>query len=130
MAFSVNGVPIFGPEDGPGGDAVVSNEGAYEEDRQQIWLGLCHGHSGPGGAYHYHADANCAHWHPDLSQSETWIDYDINNSRSISNHSAIIGFAFEGYAIYGFVGFDSNGNTKEMTSSYRCEFWVYDRWLD
>ena len=32
IAIAINGVPIFGPEDGPGGDAVASNEGVYEED--------------------------------------------------------------------------------------------------
>ncbi len=121
IAISVNGVPFFGPEDGPGGDAVAGNEGAYEEDRQNVWLGLCHGHSGPNGMYHYHADANCVHWHVDESAGETWLDYSIISSRSGSEHSAIVGFAFDGYPIYGFVGWDENGETKEMTSSYRLK---------
>ncbi|SVD56099.1 uncharacterized protein METZ01_LOCUS408953, partial [marine metagenome] len=33
VAVSVNGVPFFGPEDGPGGDAVAFHHGYYEEDR-------------------------------------------------------------------------------------------------
>jgi len=121
VAFSVNGVPIFGPEDGPGGDAVAGHEGAYEEDRQHIWLGICHGHSGPGGQYHYHADANCAHWHPDEESDQTWRDYNIDSSRSLSEHSAIVGFAFDGYPIYGFAGWDEEGNVSEMKSSYRLK---------
>ena len=121
VAFAVNGVPIFGPEDGPGGDAVAGHEGEYEEDRQHIWLGICHGHSGPGGAYHYHADANCAHWHPDEDSNQTWRDYSIDSSRSLSEHSPIVGFAFDGYPIYGFVGWNDEGNISEMKSSYRLK---------
>ena len=121
VGFSVNGVPIFGPEDAPGGDAVAGQEGAYEEDRQHIWLGICHGHSGPGGTYHYHADANCAHWHPDEENNQTWRDYSIDSSRTLSRHSDIVGFAFDGYPIYGFVGWDEEGNISEMKSSYRLK---------
>ena len=119
IAFAVNGVAIYGPEDGPGGDAVAGQEGAYEEDRQHVWLGLCHGHSGPGGEYHYHADANCVHWHPEGEQ--TWLNYSMESSRTAAEHSPIIGFALDGYSIYGFVGWDENGEVSEMTSSYRLK---------
>ncbi|PDH25269.1 MAG: hypothetical protein CND29_00625 [Marine Group II euryarchaeote MED-G36] len=121
VAVAVNGVPIFGPEDGPGGDAVANQEGEYEEDRQEVWLGICHAHSGPGGEYHYHADANCMHWHADEDNGETWADYNMESSRTVSEHSPIIGFAFDGYPIYGFVGWDEDGDTKEMTSSYKLK---------
>ena len=119
IAFAVNGIAIYGPEDGPGGDAIAGQEGAFEEDRQHIWLGICHGHSGPGGEYHYHADSNCVHWHPE--ENQTWEDYSINSSRTLSEHSGIVGFAFDGYPIYGFVGWDENGGIKEMTSSYKLK---------
>ena len=119
VAFAVNGVAIYGPEDGPGGDAVAGQEGAYEEDRQHIWMGLCHGHSGPGGEYHYHADGNCMHWHPEENQD--WLDYNLESSRSVSEHSPIVGFALDGYPIYGFVGWDNEGQVAEMTSSYRLK---------
>ena len=119
IAFAVNGVAIYGPEDGPGGDAVAGNEGAYEEDRQHVWLGLCHGHSGPGGEYHYHADGNCIHWHPEDEQ--TWLNYSMESSRTVTEHSPIVGFALDGYPIYGFVGWDEDGETSEMTSSYRLK---------
>ena len=120
IAFAVNGVPIFGPEDGPGGDAVALHEGAYEEDRQHIWLGLCHGHSA-GGQYHYHADSNCMHWHPDEENGESWSDYSIESSRNVTSHSPIVGFALDGYPIYGFVGWDADGNVTEITSSYKLK---------
>ena len=119
IAFAVNGVAIYGPEDGPGGDAVAGHEGAYEEDRQEIWLGLCLGHSGPGGEYHYHADGNCIHWHPEGEQ--TWLNYSIESSRTVTEHSPIIGFALDGYSIYGFVGWDEDEEVSEMTSSYRLK---------
>ena len=119
IAFAVNGVAIYGPEDGPGGDAVAGNEGAYEEDRQHVWLGLCHGHSGPGGEYHYHADGNCIHWHPEDEQ--TWLNYSMESSRTVTEHSPIVGFALDGYPIYGFVGWDEDGEVSEMTSSYRLK---------
>jgi hypothetical protein len=119
IAFAVNGVAIYGPEDGPGGDAVAGQEGAYEEDRQHVWLGLCHGHSGPGGEYHYHADANCVHWHPEGEQN--WLNYSMESSRTVAEHSPIIGFALDGYSIYGFVGWDDDEEVAEMTSSYRLK---------
>jgi len=73
VATAVNGVPFYGPEDGPGGDAVANHIGVYVEDRQEIELGLCGAHMGPGG-YHYHYDGNCMHWHGDESDDS----YDIS----------------------------------------------------
>ena len=119
IAFALNGVPIYGPEDGPGGDAVASHHGVYEEDRQEIWLGLCHGHSGPGGAYHYHADGNCMHWHPE--EGETWLDYEWPGNNTTNTSSEVIGIAFDGYPIYGAFGDIGNGTVAEMTSSYRLK---------
>ena len=113
-AFTVTGVAIYGPEDGPGGDAVAHELGLYEEDRQPIDLGICGGHSGPGGQYHYHYDANCMHWHADTS-STNYMFEDVDSSV----HSPILGFAFDGYAIYGSYGWDTNFEVKEMKSSYQ-----------
>ena len=119
IAFALNGVPIYGPEDGPGGDAVASHHGVYEEDRQEIWLGLCHAHSGPGGTYHYHADGNCMHWHPE--EGETWLDYEWPGHTSTNTSSEVIGIAFDGFPIYGAYGDAGNGTVEEMTSSYRLK---------
>jgi hypothetical protein len=108
IAVSVNGAAIYGPEDGPGGDAVASGEGMYVEDRQEIWMDQCHGHSGPGGQYHYHADAGCIHWHDD--------DYEWG--ATTSNDPKVVGWAFDGYPIYSLT--DSvNGANVEVRSSYR-----------
>lgn len=120
IAFAVNGVAIFGPEDGPGGDAVALENGLYVENRQQIDLGICGGHSGPGGQYHYHWDANCMHWHPDTAKGQQFSDYSFDQLAR-GAHSPIIGFAFDGYPIYGIYGWNHAGNVKEMTSSYRLK---------
>ena len=119
IAYAINGVPIYGPEDGPGGDAVASQHGAYDEDRQEIWLGLCHGHTGPGGAYHYHADANCLHWHSE-AQDEGWRNYSFPPEGD-GEASPVIGVALDGYPIYGAYGVDSSGVLTEMKSSYRLK---------
>ena len=119
VAISINGAPFYGPEDGPGGDAVAAHHDYYVEDRQPITLGVCGGHSGPGGAYHYHYDANCVHWHPDENKS-SWKDWSTDLLQP-DDASPVIGFAFDGYPIYGPYGYDDNGNIKEMKSSYRLK---------
>ena len=126
VAVSINGVPIYGPEDGPGGDAVAAEHGAYNEDRQPIELGICHGHAAQGGTYHYHADGNCMHWHPENGESIE-NDYDESTIQAVAqntydgNHSKVIGVAFDGYPIYGFWGYDEQMNVVEMKSSYELK---------
>ena len=118
-------MPFYGPEDGPGGDAVASQHGIYEEDRQNIELGVCHGHSGREGTFHYHADANCLHWHPE--EGESILDYDISTPAAVAqntangSHSAVIGVAMDGYPIYGLWGYDGQMNVVEMKSSYKLK---------
>jgi hypothetical protein len=59
------------------------------------------------------------HWH--IEENQAWMNYSIDSSRTVTEHSPIIGFAFDGYPIYGFVGLDENGSVKEMKSSYRLK---------
>lgn len=112
VAVAVNGVPFYGPEDGPGGDAVAHEIGIYDEDRQEIDLGICGAHMGPGG-YHYHFDGNCMHWHNETNEDSDYEFSKVDNS----THSPIIGFAFDGYPIYGSYGY-VNGNVTLMRSNY------------
>ena len=114
IAISVNGVPFFGPEEGPGGDAVALHFDYFVEDRQPIVLGLCGAHSA-GATFHYHFDGNCVHWHPG-SEGLGWKDWDVSFLKE-NQGSPVIGFAFDGYPIYGPYGNDSNNQLKEMTSS-------------
>jgi hypothetical protein len=118
VAISVNGVPFFGPEEGPGGDAVALHFEYFVEDRQPIVLGLCGAHSA-GPVFHYHFDGNCVHWHPEEEKKE-WTDWNVGFLTK-DEASPIIGFAFDGYPIYGPYGNDSNNTLKEMTSSYRLK---------
>ena len=107
-------------------DAVAAEHGAYNEDRQPIELGICHGHAAQGGTYHYHADGNCMHWHPDEGESIE-NDYDESTIQAVAqntydgNHSKVIGVAFDGYPIYGFWGYDDQMNVVEMKSSYQLK---------
>ena len=119
VAMSVNGAPIFGPEEGPGGDAVALHFDYFNEDRQPIVLGWCTGHSAGQGGYHYHYDANCVYWEPE--PGETMEDYDSSKIKS-DEHSPIIGWAFDGYPIYGMYGYnDDQTSLKAITSSYGIE---------
>ena len=119
VAMSVNGAPIFGPEEGPGGDAVALHFEYFNEDRQPIVLGWCTGHSAGPNGYHYHYDANCVYWEPEAG--ETMEDYDLSKIKS-DEHSPIIGWAFDGYPIYGMYGYnDDQTSLKPITSSYAIE---------
>jgi hypothetical protein len=113
IATAVNGVAIFGPEDSQGSDVVIAT---YSDPNVQPRLALCDAHSEPmSGTYHYHADGNCIHYHGSMQ------DYDFSKVDS-SVHSGIIGFAPDGFPIYGSYGYASdNATIKEMTSSYRLK---------
>ena len=118
IAVAVNGAPLFGPEDGPGGDAVALHHKYYNEDRQNVVMDICGGHSGPGGIYHYHWDLNCAYWIPDPGEDMT--DYHWTKINS-SQHSPIIGWSFDGYPIYGMYGWDESQNIAAVDSSYQLK---------
>ena len=119
VAIGVNGVPIFGPEEGPGGDAVALHFDYFNEDRQPIELGWCAGHSAGSGGYHYHYDANCIYWEPGMG--EDMEDYDLSMIPA-DTHSPIVGWAFDGYPIYGMNGYDAgDGSIRAITSSYAIE---------
>jgi hypothetical protein len=119
VAIGVNGVPIYGPEEGPGGDAVALHFDYFNEDRQPIELGWCAGHSAGPNGYHYHYDANCIYWEP--GTGEDMSDYDLSKIPS-NQHSPIVGWAFDGYPIYGMYGYGNDGQTiRTISSSYVIE---------
>jgi hypothetical protein len=117
VAVSVNGAPIYGVEEGPGGDAIALNFKYFVEDRQPIVLGYCTSHSA-GDNFHYHYDAQCSTWTPGVG--ETIADYDWTKLDN-TQHSPIIGWAFDGFPIYGMYGNDGSGGIKAITSSYEVE---------
>ena len=98
-----NGVSIFNAKDG----MSYNNAGAWNRNAlfyEGASFDSCLGHPAPNGEYHHHVNPRCL--------------YDEQNS---TNHSPIIGYAFDGFPIYGAYGYsDTNGTgvIKRMKSSY------------
>ena len=72
VAVAVNGVVFFGPED-EFGQIAIENHG----------LDSCNGHPTRRGVYHYHSTPKCVH------------------KDGAGKHSPVIGYAFDGFKIYG-----------------------------
>lgn len=100
----INGVSIFNAKDAFSynnqstwfQDALVFEGSSFDE---------CLGHPAGNGEYHTHINPTCL--------------YDDMDDQ---NHSPIIGYAFDGFPIYGAYGFentDGSGVIKRMESSYR-----------
>jgi len=77
-AFSINGLSIYGPNEGPFPDP-------YGDPVYNDIMDWCLGHTGPNGDYHYHA----------LLESCFFDNIDENTP------SPILGFALDGFPIYG-----------------------------
>jgi len=98
-----NGVSIFNPKDG----MSYNNQGVWNRNAlyyEGISFDECLGHPAPNGEYHHHVNPTCL--------------YDDTDS---THHSPIIGFAFDGFPVYGAYGFanaDGSGSIKRMRSSY------------
>ena len=99
-----NGVSIFNAKDG----MSYNNAGVWTRDAlyyEGISFDNCLGHPAPGGEYHHHVNPTCL--------------YDDTDSL---NHSPIIGYAFDGFPIYGAYGFTNTNGTgpiKRMQSSFQ-----------
>ncbi len=72
IGIAINGVAFFGPEDKQG-KLAIENHG----------LDSCRGHPSDRGVYHYHSTPACI------------------NKDSLGKHSPVIGYAFDGFKIYG-----------------------------
>ena len=98
-----NGVSIFNAKDamsynnmGIWNQNAIIVEGSSFDD--------CLGHPSPTGEYHHHLNPTCL--------------YDDEDSLT---HSPVIGFAFDGYPVYGAYGnanTDGSGSVRRMRSSY------------
>ena len=75
IGVAVNGVPFYNPYNAEGADA--SKNEVFDE---------CCGHPDPLGRYHYHIYPRCIH---------------TSFTDPAGQHSPLIGYAFDGYAIYG-----------------------------
>ncbi len=77
IGVAVNGIPIYGPTEGPGGD-VLSRPGGFVE---------CGGHNGPTG-YHYHIF------------DVTGSDFCRFTESDVADGPVLFGYALDGYPIY------------------------------
>jgi hypothetical protein len=78
VGMSLNGVVFFNPFEMAGRNAV--------EGYDEVWLDSCCGHPQQTGVYHYHKYPTCV--------KSPFID-------TGRDHSPIIGFAFDGFPVYG-----------------------------
>lgn len=109
VGVAVNGIPIYNPfEDG--------NQTAATG---RIFSGCC-GHPQLNGVYHYHKYPTCLRFlKGDIWQSEKEKCDEIDTLISSGGHSPLIGFALDGWPVYGPVGWkDTNRTSKLLKSSY------------
>lgn len=99
----INGVSDFNSEDANS----YNNKNIWHQNAQIVEgssFDSCGGHPAPGGEYHNHINPKCLYNYKDNSQ-----------------HSPIIGYAFDGFPIYGAYGYanpNGSGGIKRMRSSY------------
>lgn len=103
IALLVNGVVIFNAEDA----FSYNNQGIWHQDAnyfEAASFDATGGHPAPGGVYHYHRNT-----------------FSLSTTDS-SQHSPIIGYAFDGFPIYGPFGYSDPNNAgsgiKRMISGY------------
>ncbi len=78
IGTALNGVVFFNPFEAGGMNAV--------EGYSEVWLDSCCGHPNPDGVYHYHKYPSCV--------KSPFAD-------DGKQHSPVIGFAFDGFPVYG-----------------------------
>ena len=98
-----NGVSVFNAKDG----MSYLNLGVWNRNAEyyeSISFDNCLGHPAPNGEYHNHVNPKC-----------------VYNENDSLNHSPIIGYAFDGFPIYGAYAFTNTNGTgpiKRMKSSF------------
>ncbi len=99
-----NGVSMFNAKDANSyQNAGVWNQNAIVVEGSSF--DSCLGHPAPNGEYHHHLNPVC-----------------IYNDKDSLHHSPIIGYAFDGFPIYGAYGYsnaDGTGGIRRMSSSYQ-----------
>lgn len=90
VGIMLSGIPIFNGFDAEGRDAV-----AWEVQDG------CNGHPQKDGMYHYHGPSNC-----------------LTDKTASNEHSALLGYAFDGFGIYGIKG--ANGIELSTAALDEC----------
>ena len=109
VGVAVNGIPIYNPFEDANQTAATG----------RIFSGCC-GHPQLTGVYHYHKYPTCLRLlKGDVWQSEKEKCDEIDALISTGGHSPLIGFALDGWPVYGPVGWkDTNRISKLLKSSY------------
>ena len=109
VGVSVNGIPIYNPFEDANQTAATG----------RIFSGCC-GHPQLTGVYHYHKYPTCLRFlKGDVWQSEKEKCDELDTLISSGGHSPLIGFALDGWPVYGPVGWkDTNRISKLLKSSY------------
>jgi len=101
-----NGVPMFNAQDARSwNNQGVWNQNAIYFEGQSMDTGL--GHPAPRGQYHYHQRPSILH----MQRGDNGVD-----------HSPIIGFAFDGFPVYGHYAYantDGTGGVVRMRSGFQ-----------
>lgn len=98
-----NGVSIYNPKDG----MSYNNQNVWNQNAIVVEgpsFDNCLGHPAPNGEYHHHLNPHC-----------------LYNDSLTSEHAPIIGYAFDGFPVYGAFGYanqNGTGGIKRMQSSY------------
>ncbi|MBA2613842.1 MAG: YHYH protein [Bacteroidetes bacterium] len=111
MGLWSNGVAIFNPKDGQYWNGSAFTMGATTTGFNRnalVYEGVsfdnCLGHPAPGGCYHNHVNPAC-----------------LYNATLTTVHSPIIGYAFDGFPVYGAYAYTNTNGTgaiKRMTPSF------------
>jgi len=107
-----NGVAIYNASDG----MTYNNVGVWHRNAYYFegpGFDDCLGHPDQHGCYHHHVNPRC-----------------LYNDSDNGHHSPIIGYAFDGYPIYGAYGYansNGSGGIKRMRSSYQLRTHMVNR---
>lgn len=109
VGVAVNGIPIYNPFEDANQTAATG----------RIFSGCC-GHPQLTGVYHYHKYPTCLKLlKGDVWQSEKDKCDEIDALIASGGHSPLIGFALDGWPVYGPVGWnDTNKQSRLLKSSY------------
>jgi hypothetical protein len=113
MGIARNGVLLFNPYANPENEDAVKTKEVF---------GSCCSHSNASnsiaeGGMHYHKYPSCLRFLGSI-QTEAEAGAQMIIDLNAETHSPLIGFIFDGFPIYGPIGYDSDGIFKLLQSSY------------
>lgn len=134
IAVLINGVPVYDYKDG----MSYNNQGVWNRDailNERDGFDCAKGHPSPvfqgppgtgqliGGSYHHHQNPSA--FNLDIVEISDVCDLYLADGLYVidpTQHSPLLGYAFDGYPIYGAYGYaneDGSGGITRMISSYK-----------